>query len=218
MSDFAIMRQNMVRRQILPENVTNPFILNALLNIPREKFIPRQLSHIAYMDTNFPFNADRFLLRPATLARLLEALNPQPFYTILYVAAGTGYGPAILSQMGARVIALDSEESLTQKAERLVQDLKLSSVEVVLGPLIEGWEKEAPYDKVIIEGCVDSIPDCLTLQLKEGGVMVTLKHRKERGINAIKCVKQDGNFTEIPIFDAFAPRLKAFRKGKPFNF
>jgi protein-L-isoaspartate(D-aspartate) O-methyltransferase len=218
MSEFDSMRQNMVKQQVLPENVTNPLILDALLNIPREKFVPRQLSHIAYMDANFPFNIDRFLLRPATLARLLEALNPRPLDTILYIAAGTGYGPAVLSQMGARVIALDSEETLTQKAERLVQDLKLSSVEVVLGPLTEGWEKEAPYDKVVIEGCVDIIPDSLVHQLKEGGVMVTLKYRKDRGINAIKCVKQGGVLTEIPLFDAFAPRLKAFRKGKPFIF
>ncbi len=218
MSDFAMMRQNMVKRQISPENVTNPFILNAFLNVPREKFVPRQLSHIAYMDSNFPFNFDRFLLRPATLARLLEALNPQPFDTILYIAAGTGYGPAVLSQIGVRVIAVDSEESLTQKAERLVQDLNLSSVEIILGPLAEGWEKEAPYDKVIIEGCVDFIPESLLFQLKEGGVMVTLKYRKDRGINAVKCVKQEGVFTEISLFDAFAPRLKAFRKSKPFIF
>lgn len=218
MSEFESMRQNMVKGQVLPENVTNPFILDALLNVPREKFVPRQLSHIAYMDANFPFTIDRFLLRPATLARLLEALNPQPLESILYVAAGTGYGPALLSQMGIRVISLDSEENLTQKAERLVQDLKLASVEVVLGPLTEGWAKEAPYDKVVIEGCVDLIPDSLRLQLKEGGVLVTLKHRKERGTYALKCVKQDDVFTEIPLFDAFAPRLKAFRKGKPFIF
>ncbi|HUX78719.1 MAG TPA: protein-L-isoaspartate O-methyltransferase [Alphaproteobacteria bacterium] len=218
MSDFAIMRQNMVKGQILPENVTNPLILDALLKIPREKFVPRQLSHIAYMDTNFPYNVDRYLLRPATFARLLEALNPQPLNNILYVAAGTGYGPAILSQIGIHVIALDSEEVLTQKAERLVQELKLPKVEVVLGPLTEGWEKEAPYDSVIIEGCVDFIPDSLIFQLKEGGVIVTLKHRKDRGINAVKYIKKEGVLTEIPLFDAFAPRLEAFHKGKPFIF
>ena len=218
MSDFAVMRQNMVKGQVMPENVTNPFILDALLKVPRERFVPRQLSHIAYMDTNFPYNVDRFLLRPATLARLLQALNPRPFDTILYVAAGTGYGPALLSQIGVRIIALDSEESLTQKAERLSQDLNLSSIEVVLGPLTEGWEQEAPYDKVIIEGCIDVIPDSLMLQLKEGGVLVTLKHHKGRGMKAVKYVKKEGVFTEILLFDAFAPRLEAFRKRRLFIF
>lgn len=218
MSDFAIMRQNMLKGQILPENVTNPLILNGLLNIPREKFVPRQLSHIAYMDTNFPYNVNRYLLRPATFARLLEALNPQPLENILYVAAGTGYGPAVLSQMGAHVIALDSEDTLTQKAEHLVQELNLFRIKVVLGPLTEGWEKEAPYDKVVIEGCVDFIPDSLISQLKEEGAIVTLKHRKDQGINAVKYIKNEGVLTEISLFDAFAPRLEAFRKGKSFIF
>lgn len=218
MSDFAVMRQNMVKGQIMPENVINPFILDAFLRVSRERFVPRQLSHIAYMDANFPYNSDRFLLRPATLARLLEALNPKPFESILYVAAGTGYGPALLSQIGASIVALDSEETLTQKAEWLIQDLELSSIEVILGPLAEGWEQEAPYDKIIIEGCVDAIPDSLTLQLKEGGVLVTLKHKKNRGMKAVKYVKKAGVFTEIFLFDAFAPRLEAFRKRKPFIF
>ncbi len=218
MSDFALMRQNMIKGQILPENITNPFILDAFLKIPREKFVPRQLSHIAYMDANFFFSSDRFLLRPATLAHLLEALAPKPYDCILYVAAGTGYGPALLSQTGARIIALDSEEILTQEAERLIQSLEISRVEIVLGSLREGWEKEAPYDKIIIEGCVDRIPESLILQLKDGGIMVTLKDQKERGTKAVKYVKEGATFTEISLFEAFAPRLKAFRKDKRFIF
>lgn len=218
MSDFAVMRQNMVKGQVLPENVTNPYILDALLKIPREKFVPRQLSHIAYMDANFPFHVDRFLLRPATLALLLEALNPTPSDFILYIASGTGYGPALLGQIGAHVIALDSEETLTQESERHIQDLELSSVKVVLGALHEGWEKEAPYDKIIIEGCIDGIPDSLLIQLKEGGVIVTLKRRKGCGMKAVKFIKQEGVMTEISLFDAFAPRLEAFRKRTSFIF
>lgn len=218
MSDFALMRQNMVNGQILPENVTNSFVIDAFLKVPREKFVPRQLSRIAYMDAHFPLNAGRFLLRPATLGRLLEALNPTSSDRILYIASGTGYGPALLSQMGAHVIALDSEETLTQKAERVLQELNFPSVEVVFGPLEEGWEKEAPYEKMIIEGCIDVIPDPLVFQLKEGGEIVTLRQCNPRGMEAIKYVKRDGVFTEIPLFDAYAPRLEAFHQQKRFIF
>lgn len=218
MSDFALMRQNMVNGQILPENVTNSFVIDAFSKIPREKFVSRQLSRIAYMDAHFPLNADRFLLRPATLGRLLEALNPTPSDRILYVASGTGYGPALLSQIGAHVIALDSEETFTQKAERVLHELSFSSVEVVLGPLEEGWEKEAPYEKMIIEGCIEMIPDALVFQLQEGGEIVTLRQSKPRGMEAIKHVKRDGVFTEIPLFDAHAPRLEAFDQQKRFIF
>lgn len=218
MSDFALMRQNMVNGQILPENVTNPFVIEGFSKIPREKFVPRQLSRIAYMDAHFPLNAGRFLLRPATLGRLLDALNPTSSDKILYVASGTGYGPALLSLMGAHVIALDSEETLTQKAERVLHELNFSSIEIVLGPLEEGWEKEAPYDKMMIEGGIDIIPDALVFQLKEGGEIVTFRQRKPRGMEAIKYVKRDGVFTEIPLFDAYAPRLEAFHQQKRFIF
>jgi len=218
MTDFSIMRQNMVKGQVLPENVTNPVIIDAFLKVPRERFVPRQLAHIAYMDSNFSFKKDHCLLRPATLARLLEALNLVPSDTILYIAGSTGYGPALLSQMGVHVIALDSEEILTREAEHLLKGLNLSSVKVVLGPLTEGWEKEAPYDKMIIEGCIDFIPDSLVSQLKEGGIIVTLKRSKDHGMEAKKYVKKQKVLTEISLFDAFAPRLEAFRIRKEFVF
>ena len=218
MSDFLVMRQNMVKGQIIPENVFNPLLIDAFLQIPREKFVPRQLARIAYMETTFLLKKGRCLLRPATLARLLEALDPQPYEKILYVAGGTGYGPALLSKMSIHVIALDSEEALTQEAEHLVQELKLSSFEVVLGPLREGWETQAPYDKILIEGCVDFIPQRLISQLKEGGQCVTIKYQNGKERIAIKVEKNKDTFTEIFLFDAFAPRIQSFRKQTPFIF
>ena len=212
------MRHNMVKGQVLPEKVTSPLIIDAFYKIPRERFVPRQLARIAYMDGNFPFNKGRILLRPATLARLLQELNPQPHDKILYIASGTGYGPALLGQMGVFVIALDSEEALTQQAERLLQDLNLSCVHVVLGPLAEGWEQEMTYTKMIIEGSVDFIPMSLSSQLKEEGIIVTLRRRKTGRMEAVKFVKKGDSFTEIPLFDAFAPQLNAFQKHNPFDF
>lgn len=218
MSEFTVMRQNMVKGQVLPENVKNPCILKALLAIPREKFVPRQLSHSAYMDANFSLDRRHSLLRPATLARLLEALSPKPSDQILYIAAGTGYGPALLGQIGAHVLALDGDETLTQGAEKRIQDLGLSSVDVVLGPLSEGWEKEAPYDKILIEGCISFIPPHLINQLKERGVLVTLRVTPHNRMEAIKYIKNQGVLSGLSLFDAFGPRLPAFQKRKAFVF
>lgn len=218
MSDFVIMNQNMVKGQIIPENVSNPALIGSFFKIPREKFVPRQLVRIAYMDTAFPLIKGRFLLRPATLAKLLQALDPQPLENILYIAGGTGYGPALLSQMSTHVIALDCEEALTQKAEQLVEDLKLPSLEVVLGPLEEGWEAKAPYDKIFIEGGVDFIPHRLISQLKEGGRLITIRYQKGQERRAVQLHKTQEVLTEIYLFDAFAPRLQAFRRQKSFIF
>lgn len=218
MSDFFTMRYNMLEGQILPENVSHPLLINALRTIPREKFVPCQLARIAYMDTNFPLKKDRFLLRPATLARLLEALNPQLSDNILYIAAGTGYGPALLNDMAAHIVALDAEETFTQEAERLVTELNLSSIEVVLGPLREGWERQAPYDKILIEGCVNVIPMKIASQLREGGQLITIKYHKGKERAAVKVDKKQGVFTESFLFDAFAPRLTSFQEQKTFVF
>ncbi len=218
MADFALMRSNMVKNQVLPEKITNSCLIEALSKIPRERFVPRQLARIAYMDENFPFNKGRVLLRPALFARLLQALNPMPSSKILYIGGGTGYGPALLGQMGPQVIALDSEDILTQEADHLLAEIDITTVEVVLGPLAEGWEAEAPYDKMMIEGSIDFIPQSLLSQLKEGGEIIALRYRKEEGNDAIKCVKKEGNLITISLFDAFAPRLEGFHKTKAFVF
>jgi protein-L-isoaspartate(D-aspartate) O-methyltransferase len=218
MSDFIVMRHNMVKGQVQPENVTNSLLIEALFTIPREKFVPHQLSRIAYMDTNFSLGKGRFLLRPATLARLLQALNPQSSDKILYIAGGTGYGPALLNKMVSHITALDCDETLTQEAERLVNELGLSSIEVVLGPLGEGWEAEAPYDKILIEGCVDFIPINLMSQLKDEGQLITIKHYKGKETIAVKIDKKQESVTENFLFDAFVPRLKAFQEQKTFVF
>ena len=218
MSDFELMRQNMVKGQILPEGVTHPPVLEAFLKVPREAFVPRQLSHIAYIDENFPLSANRVLLRPATLAKLLQALNPSQEDKILYIASGSGYGPALLNHMGAHVVALESEPSLSQEAERIIQELNMPTIEVVLGPLEEGWEAEAPYDKMLIEGSVEFVPETLVKQLKDGGVIATLKRTKEGSVKAFLYLKEGLTLTEICLFDAFAPLFKVFKKEKSFIF
>lgn len=212
MSDFIKLRQNMLNGQLIPEYLENPHLIKAFLAIPREKFVPHQLRGIAYMDADFPLKRGRCLLRPAILGRLLEALKPQKRDSILYIAGGTGYGPALLSQIAHKVIALDEEESFTQETERLADELKLSSLEAVLGPLTKGWEAEAPYDKILIEGCVDTIPTKLVAQLREGGHLITIKQA------AICMAKKRDISTETYLFDAVGPRLKAFRPEKLFIF
>jgi protein-L-isoaspartate(D-aspartate) O-methyltransferase len=214
MSDFLKMRKNMVDGQLVPEYVTNASLIEAFRTIPREQFVPHQLKSIAYMDADFPLTKGRSLLRPSILGRLLEALDPQIDDNILYIAGGTGYGPALLGTIAHRVVALDEEEKFTQETERLADELHLPSIMVVLGRLEKGWEEEAPYQKILIEGCVDTIPTKLTAQLKDGGSLITLKHNQED--TAIRITKKQDILTENYLFDAFGPRLNAFRSEKIF--
>ncbi len=216
MPNFEAMRHTMVQCQVLPEGVRDPLLIGALLKIPREKFVPHQLASLAYMDANFPIFKGRVLLRPAFLARLLAACNFTSSDKVLYIACGTGYGPALLGHMGLHVIAVDMQDVLTQEAERILSDLQLMSVTVMLSCLDEGWKKEAPYDVMIIEGIVDFIPDALVSQLKEGGEIATLIQDKNHGNNAVKYVKKGKALTEIFLFEAYGPHLEAFKRPKSF--
>jgi protein-L-isoaspartate(D-aspartate) O-methyltransferase len=213
MPQFESMRHHMVKRQLLPEGVTNPAVLEAFSEIAREKFVPQSLARIAYMDAHFPLNKRRFLLRPATLARLLEACRFLPSHKILYIGCGSGYGPALLAHMGLSGIALDCEDIFTQETERLLQELEYSSLGVVLGPLEEGWKTAGPYDRIFVEGAIDFLPEMLAAQLKKEGELIALNPRGK----AIKYVKKD-RLSEIYLFDASGPHLPGFKTQKIFDF
>lgn len=218
MSDFLLMRKNMVKGQILPQGISNPNLIEAFLKVPREKFFPRQLSLIAYMDQDLPLQNNRFILRPSTLSGLFSTLDPLPTDSILYVGSGVGYGPAILGKMGSKVIALDAEEQLTQEAEKIIGDLEIPSVKVVLGKLCEGWKSDMLYDKILIEGCIDFIPQSLISLLKEGGTIITIMQPENTTMKCVKFIKKEGVMSKLCLFDVFAPRLKSFKKDIPFIF
>ena len=94
----------------------------------------------------------------------------------------------------------------------------ISSVGLVVGSLLEGWEKGAPYDKIILEGSVDFLPKPIVAQLKEGGSLLCFNQRPGYGSEAMKYTKKGGQITSEALFDAWAPRLKHFQKQKIFVF
>ena len=152
-------------------------------------------------------------MRPATLARLLDACHFLPSHKILYVGCGSGYGPALLTHMGLSGVVLDCDDMFTQGTERLLKELNASSLRVVLGPLEEGWVPDAPYDRIFIEGSVDFLPEGLAIQLKEEGELITLNRQGQ----AMKYVKKDRLY-EIYLFEASGPHLPGFKNQGGFDF
>ena len=99
MTDFALARRNMVDGQLRPNRVTNASLLAAVGELPRERFLPEGLRSVAYADDDVPLGNGRFLMEPMVLARLIQALQPQPDDKALVVASGRGYGAALLSRL-----------------------------------------------------------------------------------------------------------------------
>ncbi len=178
--DFTDARNRMVDSQIRPNKVTDPRILSAMRQLPRERFLPPELRTRAYVDEDVPLGGGRVLMEPLVIARLVQLLAPGAGERALVVGAGVGYGAALLAGCGVRVTALEEEPTLAELAKSTLADLA-PGVSVVVGPLAAGWKSGAPYDLVLIEGAVADIPDAIAAQLRaDTGRLVTVRVPKWR--------------------------------------
>lgn len=169
-SESVAMRRRMVASQLRPSGVTDVAVLAAMDVVRRERFVGDDQFGVAYRDTIVPLAEGRGVNPPLSTARLLQAAQPQRGQRALLIGAATGYVAAVLAQMGVTVTALEEVPALAARAR-----LALSgdaAVTVVAGPLTAGWPEGAPYDIVYLDGAVASIPEALTDQLVDGGVLV----------------------------------------------
>ena len=200
----------MVESQLRPQGVTDPRVLDAMATVRREKFLPDHTRPLAYVDRGVSIGEGRFLPSPAVLGRLLTQMMPEPGQRALVVGAGTGYSSAVLAHIGLDVVALESSGELAAGA----RDLGIDAVE---GPLEVGWQKQAPYDLVLIDGAVEYIPDAIVDQLADGGRLGTAL--VDRGIARLTVGRKVGGaFGCLSLGDAGTPALPGFSKPQAFTF
>lgn len=213
MSDFATRRVMMVDNQIRPSDVTKYPVIAAMLEIPRENFVPDHLVEAAYMGENLVVAQGRVLLEPRTLAKLLDALNVQKDELVLDVGAALGYSASVIGQMAQAVVALEEDETLAAGAQKRLSGS--DTVAPVTGALVAGVPAQAPYDVIVIEGGVQEIPAALTEQLKEGGRIGALFMEGALGTVRVGVKTGDG-IAWRDAFNATAPVLAGFARKAEF--
>ena len=184
--DYAIQRKNMVESQVRPSDVTDRRIIRAMLELPREMFVTERYRALAYMDGAVPLEASegsprRMLLPARIFAKLLQAGEVDTAAAVLVVGAGAGYGAAVLSQLAASVVALESDGKLREAAREALGAIGISNVTLAEGALPLGKTEDAPYDLILIEGAVDFVPPALLDQLKDGGKLIAIVGRGATG-------------------------------------
>ena len=216
MSDFATRRTMMVDTQVRPSDVTKYPIIDAMLSVPRENFVPTGLRETAYMGENIDLDGGRVVLEPRTLAKMLDALDIGPDELVLDVASGYGYSSAVIARMAQAVVALEEDESMVGEAQEALMDAGADNVVVHEGRLTEGAQEHGPYDVLVVQGAVAQLPDALISQLKDGGRAAALFMDGALGEMRVG-YKMDGRMTWRAAFNAGAPILPGFEKHHKFE-
>lgn len=219
MTDFALARRNMVEGQLRPNRVNNAGLLAILADLPRERFLPEALRSVAYADDDVPLGNGRYMMEPMVLARLIQVLQPQAEDKAMVVAAGRGYGAAILARLAKSVTAVETDASMAAAAQQTLADLGLAAVELVVGQAEQGAAAGAPYDVILIEGAVREVPKTISDQLAEGGRLATVIADPSGALGVAHLyVKQGGVVSGRPLFDAGSPPLPGFAPPARFTF
>lgn len=221
--DFAAARRNMVEGQIRTNRVNDLPIVAAMLEVARERFAPPAWQAVAYSDRAIPLgdhaaalaHRGRVMLPPMAMARLLQAAHVAPGDAVLHVGCNTGYGTALLARLAGRIVALEEDSGLAERASANLAGI--AQVKVVQGPLAAGWAAEGPYDVIFVEGGVERLPDGLAPQLADDGRMVVIANRA--GTSRGEIVRRAGDtLSGFPVFDAVAPVLPGFAQPAEFVF
>ena len=215
--DYVAARQNMVDCQILPNRVVDQRIIDALLKIPRERFVPDHLTGIAYIDEVVPLGDQRYVMEAMVVARLLQTADLNATDVALSIGCGTGYATAVLAQVVDTVVAVESNKGLAQKASENLAAIGLDNVAVVEGILEEGNVEQGPYDVIFFDGAVHTVPHAICEQLAERGRLVAIVAGERIG-TAYLYSRFGGVISKRNVFDAGTPLLPGFGLRKAFAF
>jgi protein-L-isoaspartate(D-aspartate) O-methyltransferase len=223
MTDTRLQRLNMVESQVRTSDVTDRRILKAMMEIPREAFVPAALAPIAYMDESIAVSAKsngaggRQLLAPRTLAKLIQLAQVDEKSSVLDVGCATGYSTAVLAMIAKQVVGLEADSGLAEAASAALRKLGIANAKVVCGPLADGVVSEAPFDAIILNGAVEVIPGALREQLKDGGRLVAVA--VEGPLSRAQVTLRSGKaFDTRSAFEAPAAVLPGFQAPAGFVF
>jgi protein-L-isoaspartate(D-aspartate) O-methyltransferase len=220
MSAFATARQNMVDSQVRPNDVTDHRLIDAMLSVPREAFVPSDRQALAYLDLDLDVSetaTKRFLLAPMLTAKMLQAAEIKPTDHVLVVGCATGYVAALAAKLATKVTATESEPAVEGRAKQLVSTLDLANVTVRVAASAQGDPADDRYDVILLNGATEVPLDGLCRQLKEGGRLVGV-FATTRPPRAVIVTHSHNDFGTRALFDATAPVLPGLERLPEFVF
>jgi len=152
--------------------ISDPAVLRAMDEVPRESFVDFPVRPQAYADQALPIACGQTISQPYIVAYMTEQLRVKPQHRVLEVGTGSGYQAAVLSRLAREVVSIERFRTLADVARKRLTALGYDNVEVLVGDGMQGWPERAPFDRIIVTAAAEEIPQALTEQLADGGVML----------------------------------------------
>ncbi len=210
----ADMRAAMIDSQLRTNDVIDPAVIAAMAATPREAHVPAEFASVAYMDRAIALGHGRVLNAPLVTGRLLVAADVRPGTHVLLIGSATGYTAALLAALGAEVHAVEEQPELMANARAASINGTIHWVE---GPLNAGASGAAPFECVIVEGAIETLPDALVAQLAEGGRIVAAR-RDGAVTRLVQGVKTGGTVALRSFADMDVAPLPGFAAPASFRF
>ena len=219
MSLYDQRRRYMVESQLRTNKVTNTSVLIAFEETAKENFVDEDFASFAYIDEDLMLGDGRFLLEPMVFARLVQALELKPSDSVLDIGATSGYSTAILAKLAQSVVGIECNEALAAKGQENITAHHVDNAIILSGALADGFNTEAPYNAIIIEGSVETVPTNILQQLSDDGRLVTIQRATPASPGrAVLYVRAGDGFAHSILFDAQTPMLDEFAAIKTFAF
>jgi protein-L-isoaspartate(D-aspartate) O-methyltransferase len=221
MSGFSTARQNMVDGQVRTEDVTDAGIIDAMVAVPREAFVPASQQALAYLDLDLDVSnggpVARFLIKPAVTAKMLQAAEIGETDNVLVVGCATGYVAALVARLAARVSATEGDPALAERARNILAQLGAGNVVVKAAAAADGDPANGPFDVIVLNGATEVTPSGLYRQLKDGGRLVGV-FAVAKPARATLVTHSHDDFGNRVLFDAAAPVLPGLERLPAFVF
>jgi protein-L-isoaspartate(D-aspartate) O-methyltransferase len=220
--NYTAAREKMVDTQVRPNDVTQYDVLGRFLTVPREAFVPESMQALAYIDDDILLPCSnggdsRWVMNAMTMSKLVQLADPQQGELVLDLGCASGYSSAIMSGLCESVVAVENRVDLQEQAQETLVDLGCDNVAVISGPLIDGCPSEAPYDVIFVGGAIETIPDTILKQMKDGGRLVCVEGYGNSG-QGTKYIRTGDSFSKDHVFNGCAKPLAGFERKQEFVF